>query len=82
MEESTIFAESTSRVCSLQKYRKKCSVCAEYIQGSYYTKEDNFICAKCYKVRQWAVLAPLINPFALSLGWACYAFITRLGISL
>ena len=49
-----------SDVCSLQKYRKKCSVCAEYIQGSYYTKEDNFICAKCYKVRQWAVLAPLI----------------------
>ena len=49
-------AESTSHVCSLQKYRKKCSVCAEYIQGSYYTKEDNFICAKCYKVRQWAPL--------------------------
>ena len=48
--ESSIFAESTSGVCSLQKYRKKCSVCGEYIQGSYYTKDDKFICAKDYKV--------------------------------
>ena len=65
LEESTIFAESTSHVCSLQKYRKKCSVCAEYIQGSYYTKEDNFICAKCYKVRQWTLHEMYSRPFAL-----------------
>ena len=47
---TSIFAESTSDVCSLQKYRKKCSVCGEYIQGSFYTKDDKFICAKDYKV--------------------------------
>ena len=50
--QNTIFAESTSYVCSLQKYRKKCSVCGEYIQGSFYTKDDKFICAKDYKVRR------------------------------
>ncbi len=35
----------------LQKYRKKCSVCGEYISGSYYTtKDDKLVCAKDYKV--------------------------------
>lgn len=36
---------------SLQKYRKTCCVCGEFISGSYYTtKDDKFICAKDYKV--------------------------------
>ena len=78
--EHCIFAESTSDVCSLQKYRKKCSVCGEYIQGSFYTKDDKFICAKDYKVGRKGLFYKFYLVFIsmYSFEWA-YAAVTVSG---
>ena len=32
-----------------QKYRKKCSVCGEGIEGKFFIKDDKIICSKDYK---------------------------------
>jgi hypothetical protein len=41
-----------SKILKLQKYRKKCSLCGDAIEGKFYIKDNNIICAKDYKVSQ------------------------------
>jgi hypothetical protein len=51
----TYFEKDGKPICEkdYEKYRKKCSVCNEFITGSYYTtKDDKLICAKDYKAQQ------------------------------
>lgn len=78
-EKSVIVVNCCCCFVTLQKYRKKCSECQEFISGSYYTtKDDKFICAKDYKVTLACNSPALNSPSSSSAAAAAAARVQQL----